>query len=339
MSDFREEEKLGKLYDSQLTHRLDAIPASVPAAGGGGAVVHAGNYRAGNCWVRYLFHVGIDKFIVPGFQGDIARKIALMGLVWVALAYAGSILASFGLQYVQVRIMQWVGQKTMYDLRREIFSHLQRLPMSFFDRSPIGRLVTRSTTDVDALNDLFASGVVAMLNDFFLLIAMAVVLFKWNRPLAFATFSPLPFMILLTYIFRNKVRDANRRIRTAIAAINAYLQEHVSGMAIVQLFNREKKSRKRFEELNRTHMIAYKDAIDAFSFFYPGVEFLSMSGIALLSWVGGTRVITGTIEIGVIDRVHDVRAAVLPADSGFEREIQYFAECDGGFGENFPAAG
>ena len=158
-----------------------------------------------------------------------------MGLVWVALAYAGSILASFGLQYVQVRIMQWVGQKTMYDLRREIFSHLQRLPMSFFDRSPIGRLVTRSTTDVDALNDLFASGVVAMLNDFFLLIAMAVVLFKWNRPLAFATFSPLPFMILLTYFFRNKVRDANRRIRTAIAAINAYLQEHVSGMAIVQL--------------------------------------------------------------------------------------------------------
>jgi ATP-binding cassette subfamily B protein len=172
--------------------------------------------------------------------------------------------------------------------------------MSFFDRSPIGRLVTRSTTDVDALNDLFASGVVAMLNDFFLLIAMAVVLFKWNRPLAFATFSPLPFMILLTYFFRNRVRDANRRIRTAIAAINAYLQEHVSGMAIVQLFNREKKSRKRFAELNRTHMIAYKDAIDAFSFFYPGVEFLSMSGIALLSWVGGTRVIAGTIEIGVL---------------------------------------
>ncbi len=140
-----------------------------------------------------------------------------MGLVWVALAYAGSILASFGLQYVQVRIMQWVGQETMYDLRREIFSHLQRLPMSFFDRSPIGRLVTRSTTDVDALNDLFASGVVAMLNDFVLLFAMAVVLFKWNRPLALATFSPLPFMILLTYFFRNYVRDANRRIRTAIA--------------------------------------------------------------------------------------------------------------------------
>jgi ATP-binding cassette, subfamily B, multidrug efflux pump len=299
MSDFRDEEKLGKLYDSQLTHRLLQYlrPYRVQVIG---ALTFTLGITALEIAGPYLFHIGIDKFIIPGYQGDIARNIALKGLMWVAFAYAASILASFGLQYVQVRIMQWVGQKTMYDLRREIFSHLQRLPMSFFDRSPIGRLVTRSTTDVDALNDLFASGVVAMLNDFFLLIAMAVVLFKWNRPLAFATFSPLPFMILLTYFFRNRVRDANRRIRTAIAAINAYLQEHVSGMAIVQLFNREKKSRKRFEELNRTHMIAYKDAIDAFSFFYPGVEFLSMSGIALLSWVGGTRVIAGTIEIGVI---------------------------------------
>ncbi|HEY4880412.1 MAG TPA: ABC transporter ATP-binding protein [Candidatus Acidoferrales bacterium] len=299
MSDFREEEKLGKLYDSQITHRLMQYlrPYRLQVVG---ALSFTLGITALEIVGPYLFHIGFDDYIGKGFTGEIPRKVALVGLMWVVLAYAGSILASFALQYVQVRIMQWVGQKTMYDLRREIFSHLQRLPMSFFDRSPIGRLVTRSTTDVDALNDLFASGVVAMLNDFFLLIAMAVVLFKWNRPLAFATFSPLPFMILLTYFFRNRVRDANRRIRTAIAAINAYLQEHVSGMAIVQLFNREKKSKKRFEELNRTHMIAYKDAIDAFSFFYPGVEFLSMSGIALLSWIGGTRVIAGTVEIGVL---------------------------------------
>ncbi len=198
----------------------------------------------------YLFYLGIDKYIVPGYEKAIPRGVALMGLLWVVVAYAGSIFASFGLQYVQVRIMQWVGQQTMYDLRKEIFSHLQRLPMSFFDRSPIGRLVTRSTTDVDALNDLFASGVVAMLNDFVLLFAMAAVLFKWHRLLALATLSPLPFMILLTYFFRNRVRDANRRIRTAIARINAFLQEHVSGMSVVQLFNRERKSRAQFEELN-----------------------------------------------------------------------------------------
>ena len=210
------------------------------------------------------------------------------------------LVASFGLQYAQVRIMQWVGQEIMYDLRKEIFARLQRLPMSFFDRSPVGRLVTRATTDVDALNDLFASGVVAMLNDVVLLVGMAGWMFALSPRMALATLSPLPFMIVLTYFFRNHVRDANRRIRTAIARINGFLQEHISGMAIVQLFNREAKSRRQFEELNRIHMEAYKDAIDAFSFFYPAVEFLSMGGIALLYWVGGVRVITGTVEIGVL---------------------------------------
>jgi ATP-binding cassette, subfamily B, multidrug efflux pump len=299
MSDFREEEKLGKLYDSQLTHRL--LKYLRPYRW---HVVGAVSFTLAITGVElvgpYLFYLGIDKYIVPGYDKAIPRGVALMGLFWVVVAYAGSIFASFGLQYVQVRIMQWVGQQTMYDLRKEIFSHLQRLPMSFFDRSPIGRLVTRTTTDVDALNDLFASGVAAMLNDFVLLFAMAGVLFYWEHSLALATLSPLPFMILLTYFFRNRVRDANRRIRTAIARINAFLQEHVSGMSVVQLFNREKKSRAQFEGPNKTHMIAYKDAIDAFSLFYPGVEFLSMAGIALLSWVGGTRVIAGTLSIGVV---------------------------------------
>ncbi|MGD0303771.1 MAG: ABC transporter transmembrane domain-containing protein, partial [Candidatus Acidiferrales bacterium] len=299
MSDFREEEKLGKLYDSQLTHRLMKYlrPYRWHVVG---AVSFTLAITAVELVGPYLFYLGIDKYIVPGYDKTIPRGVALMGIFWVVIAYAGSIFASFGLQYVQVRIMQWVGQQTMYDLRKEIFSHLQRLPMSFFDRSPIGRLVTRTTTDVDALNDLFASGVAAMLNDFVLLFAMAAVLFKWHHLLALATLSPLPFMILLTYFFRNRVRDANRRIRTAIARINAFLQEHVSGMSVVQLFNREKKSRRQFEELNRVHMVAYKDAIDAFSLFYPGVEFLSMAGIALLSWVGGARVIAGTLSIGVV---------------------------------------
>ena len=253
MSDFREEEKLGKLYDSQITRRLMQYlrPYRMQVVV---AVSFTLAITAMELAGPYLFAVGIGHYIVPGFEGTISRTAALVGLLRVALEYAGSILLSFGLQYVQVRIMQWIGQQTMYDLRREIFEHLQRLPMSFFDSSPVGRLVTRATTDVDALNDLFASGVVAMLNDFVLLFALAIVLFKWNRPLAFAAFSPLPFMILLTYFFRNRVRDANRRIRTAIARINAFLQEHVSGMAVVQLFNRERKSRTKFEELNRIHM-------------------------------------------------------------------------------------
>lgn len=299
MSDFREEEKLGKVYDTQIVRRLLAylrpyrwhVVLAVSITLGVTAMEIAG---------PYLFHIAVDRYIIPGYGHAITMNAASRGLLWVVLLYGVSLIGGFGLQYVQVRIMQWVGQETMYDLRKEIFERLQRLPMSFFDRSPVGRLVTRTTTDVDALNDLFASGVVAILNDFVLLFAMAAILFRWHPYLALATLSPLPFMVFLTYLFRNKVRDANRRIRTAIARINAFLQEHISGMAIVQLFNRERKSRERFAELNRVHMVAYKDAIDAFAFFYPAVEFLSMGGVALLYWAGGLRTIAGTIEIGVL---------------------------------------
>jgi ATP-binding cassette, subfamily B, multidrug efflux pump len=299
MSDFREEEKLGKIYDSQLTRRLMHYLRPYKWQ-----VVLALSFTVGVTAMElvgpFVFGYGVDKYMDPGFTGKIPRHAAMTGLMWVAFIFTASLLLSFGLQYAQVRIMQLVGQETMYDLRKEIFAHLQQLPMSFFDRSPIGRLVTRVTTDVDALNDLFASGVVAMLNDFVLLFTMAVVLLKWHWLLALVTFSPLPLMILLTYIFRNKVRAANRQIRTTIARINAFLQEHISGMAVVQLFNREQKSRKQFEQLNRGYMEAYKEAIEAFAFFYPGVEFLSWGGIALIYWTGGGEVIGRTLEIGVL---------------------------------------
>jgi ATP-binding cassette subfamily B protein len=224
----------------------------------------------------------------------------MRALGWITLAFLASLVFSFGLQYVQMRVMQRVGQEIMYDLRREIFTHLQKLPFSFYDRSPVGRLVTRVTTDVDALNDLFASGVVAMLNDFFVLFVLIAVLFHFDTRLALATLSPLPLMLLITLIFRTQVRDANRRIRTAIARINAFLQEHITGMAVVQLFNREKKSKREFEVLNRVHMDAYKDAINAFAYFYPAVEFLSVAAIALVFWFGGIQVINGTLRAGLL---------------------------------------
>ncbi|HEX4003638.1 MAG TPA: ABC transporter ATP-binding protein [Candidatus Acidoferrales bacterium] len=299
MSDFREEEKLGKIYDTHLTRRIVKYlrPYRWHVAA---AVSMSLAYAAMELAGPYLFHVAIDWFIVPGIKGSITAKTAIHGLLWAVFAYTISLFASFGIQFGQVRIMQWVGQETMYDLRKEIFEHLQRLPMSFFDRTPVGRLVTRATTDVDALNDLFASGVVAMLNDFVLLFGLAIFLLSWHFYLGLATLSPLPFMVLLTYFFRNHVRDANRRIRTAIARINGFLQEHISGMSVVQLFNREHKSREQFAIFNRVHMEAYKDAIDAFSYFYPGVEFLSMGGIALVYWVGGIGAIAGTLGIGVL---------------------------------------
>jgi ATP-binding cassette subfamily B protein len=223
-----------------------------------------------------------------------------MGLAWICVAFFGVLVLAFALAYVQVRVMQRVGQETMFDMRNEIFDRLQRLPMSFYDRSPVGRLVTRVTTDVDALNELFAAGVVTMLNDVVLLLLFVVILFKLNWQLALATLSVLPFILLVTYVFRNMVREANRRIRVAIARINSFLQEHISGMSVVQLFNRERKARQEFAERNRNHMLAYKDAILAFAVFYPAVEFLSVAAMATLFWFGGLQALQGAISLGIL---------------------------------------
>jgi ATP-binding cassette subfamily B protein len=196
--------------------------------------------------------------------------------------------------------MQRVGQQTMYDMRTAIFRHIQRLPMSYFDRNPVGRLVTRVTTDVDALNDLFAAGVVTMINDFFLLAVLAGYLFSIDHKLALDALAVLPFILVVTYFFRKFVRDANRRIRTAVAGINSYLQEYISGMSVVQLFNREQKARAEFGRRNRDNMLAWRDAILAFALFYPAVEILSIFAIALIYWSGGNRVLDNTLSLGVL---------------------------------------
>ena len=299
MSDFREEEALGKIYDSHLTRRLLGYLA--PYKGQVAlALAMTLAVTAMEIVGPIFFHIGVDRYIVPGAAGHISRAAAYNGLAIVSVAFLLSLGLGFALQYVQMAVMQRVGQQTMYDLRREIFAHLQRLPIPFYDRSPVGRLVTRVTTDVDALNDLFASGVVAMLNDVVLLVAIGVVLFHWSVVMALVTLSALPLMTIVTLIFRKAVRDANRRIRTAIARINSFLQEHISGMAVVQLFNHERRSQEEFEKLNLAHMEAYKDAINAYALFYPAIEFFSMFAIALLCWRGGLKVLGGTVEIGVL---------------------------------------
>ena len=164
----------------------------------------------------------------------------------------------------------------------------------------MGRLVTRVTTDVDALNDLFTTGVAAMVNDVFLLVLFVFIMLQMNWRLALATFAVMPLIFLSTWIFRNRVRDANRRIRTAIARINAFLQEHISGMSVIQLFNRERKARAQFAELNRLHMLAYKDAILAFALFYPTVEFLGVVAILTVFWYGGLGALVGAVPIGIL---------------------------------------
>jgi ATP-binding cassette, subfamily B, multidrug efflux pump len=299
MSDFREEEALGKAYDSQLMRRLMtylrpykwSVVFAVVLTLAVGPLEVVG---------PYLFGWGVDKYIVPGASGVLAASDAIRGISLVSLGFLAALLFSFAVQYLQVRIMQNVGQQTLYDLRKEIFERLQRLPMSFFDRSPVGRLVTRVTTDVDALNDLFAAGIAAMANDAVVLLCIGAVMMVMNWRLALATFAVLPLIMISTWIFRERVRDANRRIRTAIARINAFLQEHISGMSVVQLFNRERKSQDQFAELNRIHMEAYKDAITAFAVFFPAVELFSTAAIAIVFWYGGLRSVVGLVEVGVL---------------------------------------
>src|ERR1700758_5575829 len=299
MSDFREEEALGKVYDSRLARRLFrylrpyrgwviiaallTLPVAPLAAIG-----------------PKLFEIAVDRYFVPVRHDQIPRASAARGLGWISLIYLATLALGFAFMYFQVRVMQKVGQDTMYDMRKEIFEHLQRLPISFYDRSPVGRLVTRVTTDVDALNDLFATGIAAMVNDALLLVLFIFIMLEMNWKLALATFAVLPLLFLCTWIFRDRVRDANRRIRTAIARINAFLQEHISGMSVVQLFNRERKSKEQFAELNRIHMEAYKDAILAFALFYPTVEFLGVVAIIVVFWYGGLRTLAGAIPVGVL---------------------------------------
>jgi ATP-binding cassette, subfamily B, multidrug efflux pump len=299
MSTIHEEEALGKAYDSRLMTRLLKYMAPykwhVVVALSLVAVVTPLELAP-----PQLFQWAIDKYLVPGYGGSIPYSAAWHGIILIAVGYLAVLVFDFLAQYIQIRIMQRVGQQTMYDMRTEIFGYLQRLPMNYYDRNPVGRLMTRVTTDVDALNDLFAAGVVTMINDFFLLAVMAGVLFWKDARLALDTIAVLPLICVVTLVFRKYVRDANRKIRTAIARINAFLQEYISGMAVVQLFNREQKARAEFAKRNKDNMLAWRDAILAYALFYPAVEFLSFATIALIYWAGGNRIFHGTLTIGVL---------------------------------------
>jgi ATP-binding cassette, subfamily B, multidrug efflux pump len=294
-----EEEALGKAYDSRLMRRLleymRPYRFRVFLALALVAIVTPLELAP-----PALFQKAIDNYLVPGIKGSLAEASAWHGIMLISVFYLAVLVFDFLAQYIQIRIMQRVGQQTMYDMRTQIFAHLQRLSMTYFDKNPVGRLMTRVTTDVDALNDLFAAGVVTMINDFFLLVVMAALLFKIDTKLALAAFAVLPFILVVTLIFRKFVRDANRRIRTAIARINSFLQEYISGMGVVQLFNRETKAREEFSRRNKDNMLAWRDAILAYALFYPAVEFLSFATIALIYWTGGLRILGSSLSLGVL---------------------------------------
>ncbi len=222
------------------------------------------------------------------------------GIAQIALIYMGCLLFSFVLEFVQTYLMQWTGQKIMFDLRSQIFRHLQEMHIGFFDKNPVGRLVTRVTTDVDALNEMFTAGVVSIFEDVFVLTGIIVVMLTMQWWLALITFAVLPLIFWVTMIFRKSVRDSYRRTRTAIARINSYLQEHVTGMVVLQLFNREKRAFKNFDRINQQNQEAWKDAIMAYALYYPVVEFLSVVAIAAVIWFGGAKAIVNAALLGTV---------------------------------------
>jgi ATP-binding cassette, subfamily B, multidrug efflux pump len=315
----RDEDPVGKVYDSRLMRRLGHFVRPYWLQAGIASVAVS---LKSLCDVAgpILVMVAVDRYLAPdklakdpsnavahwvASNSPLARLLPtdpVHGVTRLAAIYLVTLLSAYLFQFVQVYLMQWTGQKIMFDLRRDIFRHMQRMHVGFFDVHPVGRLVTRLTSDVDAINDMFTDGVLAIVNDFFMLTIMAAVMLAISWWLALLAFSVLPLILIVTRIFRDHVRESYRRVRTAIARINSFTQEHISGMSVVQLFNREERAYQDFEAVNRQHMVAFKDTIFAYALYYPAVDFLSSVAIALVVWRGGFGALhlPPTVTIGVL---------------------------------------
>ncbi len=285
---FHEEEILGKAYDARLMRRLLGYLGPHKWYVLGALLALIGDAI---CQLAppYLVKLAIDQYIS---QGD------LPGLNGIAFMYLAVLVAAFSLEYTQTYMMQMIGQRIMYDMRMQIYAHLQRLDLSFYDRNPVGRLMTRVTTDVDVINDLFTSGVVAAFGDLFMLVGIMVTLLWMDWRLALITFSVLPLILVLAQWFRRNVRESYRKVRLRIARINAFLNEHINGMATVQLFRREQRNYTRFEAINAEHRDANVEQIFFYAVFLPAVEFVAAIATALILWFGGGFVLNGTLTLG-----------------------------------------
>jgi ATP-binding cassette subfamily B protein len=300
-----DEDPIGKVYDSHLIRRLghylrpywwQALVSSLSVT------LKSLSDVAG----PYLVKIGIDRYLTgkPATPTNwITRHLSpdpWQGITQLAEIYIVALVSAYLFEFIQTYMMQWVGQKIMFDLRRDIFRHMQQLHVGFFDNHAVGRLVTRLTSDVDAINEMFTGGILAIVDDFFTLTIMGIVMLSINWWLALLAFSVLPLILIVTRLFRNSVRESYRRVRAAIARINSFTQEHISGMSVVQLFNREQRAYNDFEAVNRLHMIAFKDTIFAYALYYPAVDLLSVIAVALVIWWGGFGVLSGTVTIGVL---------------------------------------
>ena len=285
-----EEEVLGKAYDSHLMKRLlgyikpyrkyvyFAILMNI-------VVAALGPVRP------YLTKIAIDDYIANSDYG---------GLIEISLILFATLLFQAAIQFFLTYYTQYLGQKTLYDLRTQLFTHTQKLALKFFDKTPIGRLVTRVTNDVEALGELFSSGIVMVFSDIFIIIWILAFMFFMDIPLSLVTLSVLPVLIYGTFLFRKKVRESYRDVRLHLARLNSYMQEHITGMNVVQIFRKEDDELKRFSNINSDYRAANIKSIFYYAVFYPGVELLSSIAIALIIWYGGGEIIQGTLTIGVL---------------------------------------
>jgi ATP-binding cassette subfamily B protein len=285
-----DDEILGKAYDARLMRRLlvylrpywrQVLLAFVAIIAG----------AAGQLAQPYLIKIAIDQHIVTG---------RLEGLDTLAVVFLAIVIVSFGFEYLQTWTLQMTGQRIMFDLRMAIYSHLQRLDVQYYDRNPVGRLMTRVTSDVDAINDLFTSGVVTVFGDIFSLVGIMAIMIGMNWRLALVAFSVLPLIVIVSQWFRRNVRESYRTVRGYIAQINAFLQENITGMSTVQLFRREAVNFSRFDDIDRKHRDANVESIFYYSVFYPAIEMVAAIASALILWYGGASVLRNVLTLGAL---------------------------------------
>jgi ATP-binding cassette subfamily B protein len=278
-----EDEILGKAYDNRLMKRLLVYLKPYRLLVALSVLIMLLSSLA-QLAGPYITKLAIDNYIAKGDQ---------TGLLHAILGFLGVIVAGFTLQYLQVYMMQYVGQKAMYDLRMQIFSHVQNLDLTYFDKNPVGRILTRITGDVQVLNELFTSGVVAVFGDIFMLIGIVIAMLAINWKLAMVVFSVIPILIIATAVFRRKVRQSYRDVRLITAKINSYSQEHISGVTVIQSFVAEKKAFAGFDSINKDLMLAHIRTVFYYAVFFPVVELVGAISIALIIGYGGSQIIGG----------------------------------------------
>jgi len=300
---------MGKAYDARLMRRLlrylapywwlVGLAVLILAAAAGLEIVGP-----------WLTKIALDDAI-PGEDGKLLRLLAI--------GYLGAMLLGFILTYTQRILTTWLGQRIMYDLRREIFQKFQKLDLRYYDRNPVGRLITRVTSDVETLNELFSSGIVTVFGDVFTLVFIVAAMLRMDWRLALVAFSVLPFVAWAAFLFRARIRDAYRDIRVRLARINAFLHERLTGIQVVQLFNREARDAQRHAEVNQDYLDAHLRSITYYALFFPVIELFTAVAVALILWSGGASIIQGTVTVGVL-------AAFLQYARRFFRPIQDLSE-------------